>query len=143
MRLRRLALGAAALGLAIQLVPVDRSRRPVVSEIPAPPEVRAILERCCYDCHSHETVWPWYGYVAPVSWLLAYDVREARKHMNLSVWDGYSPKKQAKHREEIPEEVDEGNMPPWYYLLLHRDARPSDADREILRAWAESGAGSP
>ena len=135
-RLRIAGLGALALGVAIQLVPVDRSRPPVESEIPAPPEVRAILERACYDCHSHETQWPWYGYVAPASWLLAYDVREGREHMNFSTWGRYSAKKQAKKREEIPEEVDEGEMPPWFYLPLHPEARLDDADRETLRRWA-------
>jgi hypothetical protein len=138
-RLRIAALGALAVGVAIQLVPIDRSLPPVESEIPAPPEVRAILERSCYDCHSYETAWPWYGYVAPVSWLLAYDVREGRKHLNFSAWGRYTPKKQAKRREEIPEEVDEGNMPLWYYLPLHPEARLDDVDREMLRRWALDG----
>ena len=135
-RLRIAALGALALGVAIQLVPVDRSRPPVENEISAPPEVRTILERACYDCHSNETVWPWYGYVAPVSWLLAYDVRHGRGHMNFSSWGSYSAKKQAKRREEIPDEVDDGEMPPWFYLPLHEEARLTDSDRDTLRSWA-------
>jgi hypothetical protein len=133
---RLAALGAVALGGAIQLVPVERSNPRVESEISAPLPVRAILERACYDCHSHETAWPWYARVAPVSWLLAHDVREGRKHLNLSAWGRYSPKKQAKKLEEIPEEVDEGHMPPWYYLPLHPDARLDAEDRETLRRWA-------
>jgi hypothetical protein len=129
------ALGALLLA---QLVPVDRSRPPVESEseVPAPPEVRALLKRSCYDCHSHETVWPWYGYVAPASWLLAYDVREARDELNLSTWNRYSAKKQAKKREEMWEEVDHGHMPLWYYLPLHPQARLSEEDRALLRSWA-------
>lgn len=135
-RLRIAGLAAIAGAVAIQLVPIDRSNPPVESQVPAPPEVRAILERACYDCHSHETVWPWYGYVAPFSWLLAYDVREGREHLNLSAWERYTAKKQAKKLEEIPEEVDEGNMPPWFYLPLHPEARLDAADRETLRRWA-------
>jgi hypothetical protein len=133
-------LGALALA---QVVPVDRSRPPVESEVPAPPEVRAILKRSCYDCHSHETVWPWYGYVAPVSWLLAYDVREAREELNLSAWERYSPKKQTKKREEMWEEVEHGHMPLWYYLPLHPEARLSAEDRARLRAWATGKPGEP
>jgi len=142
-RLRIAALAALAVGVAIQLVPIDRSNPPVESEISAPPEVREILERACYDCHSHETVWPWYGYLAPASWLLAYDVGEGREHMNFSTWNRYTPKKQAKKLEEIPEEVDEGNMPPWFYLPLHPEARLDDADRETLRRWAQASQPSP
>ncbi len=127
------ALGALAL---CQLVPIDRSRPPVESEVDAPAEVRTLLKRSCYDCHSHQTRWPWYGYVAPVSWLLAYDVREAREELNLSTWGRYSKKKQAKKREEMWEEVSEGHMPLWYYLPLHPEARLSAADRDTLRAWA-------
>jgi hypothetical protein len=55
--------------VAIQLVPVDRTNPPVEEEAPASPEVRAVLRRACYDCHSNETVWPWYSRVAPMSWL--------------------------------------------------------------------------
>jgi hypothetical protein len=80
-----IAVGVA-LGLA-QLVPLDRSNPPVSAEVPATPEVRAILKRSCYDCHSNETRWPWYAYAAPMSWLLVYDVHEAREHMNFSTWD--------------------------------------------------------
>lgn len=120
----------------IQLIPVDRSNPPVSAEVPAPPEVRAILRRACYDCHSHETVWPWYSRVAPVSWLIARDVREGRKKVNFSTWDRYSANRQVMKRMACWEEVEEGEMPPWYYLLVHREAVLSDADREVLRQWA-------
>jgi hypothetical protein len=142
---RARAAGLVLLGalLLAQLVPVDRGRPPVEGEVPAPPELRALLERSCYDCHSHETVWPWYGYVAPFSWLLAWDVREAREELNLSTWNRYSAKKQAKKREEMWEEVDHGHMPLWYYLPLHPEARLSDADRALLREWATAAPPAP
>ncbi len=60
----------------IQFIPVNRSNPPVEEEILASPEVKTILKRACYDCHSHETIWPSYSRVAPVSWLLAWDVGE-------------------------------------------------------------------
>ena len=70
--------------VALQLVPIDRDNPPVDFDMPAPSAVKSILKRSCYDCHSHETRWPWYGYVAPVPWLLAYNVAEARSELNLS-----------------------------------------------------------
>ena len=124
--------------VGIQFIPVNSSNPPVEEEILASPEVKAILKRACYDCHSHETIWPRYSRVAPVSWLLAWDVGEGREELNFSTWNRYSQKKREKIIREIWEEVDEGEMPPWFYLPLHPEARLSDSDRVVLRAWAAS-----
>ena len=135
----RIVLVVVALLLLAQLVPVDRSNPPVEEEVPAPPEVRRILERSCYDCHSNETRWPWYAQVAPVSWLVAYDVEEAREHLNFSTWNRYDSEERAELLEEAWEEVEEGEMPLWYYLPAHPEARLSTGDLELLRAWAGGG----
>jgi hypothetical protein len=127
-----------ALGLA-QLVPVDRSNPPVETEVPAPAQVREILRRSCYDCHSNESRWPWYAHVAPVSWLITHDVHEAREHMNFSTWNAYDAKDRAEHLEEIWEEVEEGDMPLWFYVPLHPEARLSDEDKRALHAWTTAG----
>jgi hypothetical protein len=136
--LRWVLLGIALALIVMQFVPVERSNPPVEAEVPAPPNVRAVLKQSCYDCHSNETVWPWYSHVAPVSWFVAHDVHEARKHLNFSTWNQYNPKRQAKKLEEVWEEVDEGEMPLWYYLAIHRDAVLSAEDKALLREWATS-----
>jgi hypothetical protein len=110
----------------------------VQGEVPADPQVRAILERSCYDCHSRKTRWPWYAHVAPVSWLLSRDVHEGRKHVDFTAWDSYSEKKRAKKLGDVWEEVEQGEMPLWFYVPLHPEARLSDADRESLHAWTRS-----
>ena len=79
--------------IGIQFVPVNRMNPPVTGEIGAPEKVMAILHRSCYDCHSNKTVWPWYSYVAPISWLVADDVHEGRRHMNFSEWNTYNTKR--------------------------------------------------
>jgi Haem-binding domain len=136
---RTLAVLAAALVLA-QLVPVDRSNPAVAGEVEAPPQVRAILKRACYDCHSNETVWPWYGHVAPFSWLVERDVREGRKEVNFSVFGQYPEKRRQRKWMEIPTQIEKREMPPWFYAAIHPEARLSDADREALLRWAhESG----
>ena len=135
--LRWVVLVVAVAVVVIQFVPVARPLNPpVTSEVPASPEVRTILRRACYDCHSNETVWPWYSKVAPVSWLVAKDVREGRAELNFSTWDQYNTKEQAKKLRESFEEVAEGEMPPWIYKPLHRDAVLSAQDRSALRRWA-------
>lgn len=134
--LRWVLLGVVVVFAAIQFVPVDRSNPPVTAEVPASTEVRAILRRACYDCHSNETVWPWYSKIAPVSWLIARDVHKGRAELNYSTWDRYSTKEQIKKLKESWEEVAEGEMPLWFYLPIHRDAVLSSEDKSALRHWA-------
>jgi hypothetical protein len=124
----------------IQLVPVDRRNPPVEAEIPAPPEVKTVLRSACYDCHSNETIWPWYSYIAPISWLVAHDVHEGRHELNFSTWNRYSTKQQVEKLKESLEEIEEGEMPPWFYMAVHRDIQLSARDRAVLRTWAR---GSP
>ena len=99
---------------------------PVVSQ-PAwsDPQVEARARRACFDCHSNETQWPWYAQVAPVSWLLARDVAEGRRHLNFSEWRGAEP-------EELQEVVMEGEMPPALYLLMHPSARLTASEKQML-----------
>jgi hypothetical protein len=147
-RIAKWVIAALAIALvAIQLVPVDRTNPPVEEEVPATAEVRSVLRRACYDCHSNETVWPWYSRIAPVSWMLERDVREGRAELNYSTWKRYTEKQRLKKLRESWKEVEEGEMPPWFYLPPHPAARLSAEDQAALRAWSEStgsaGPGSP
>src|SRR5215470_15711706 len=140
----RWILFALLLLVAIQFVPVERLNPPVEAEVPAPANVRVILRRACYDCHSNETVWPWYSQVAPFSWLIAHDVRQGREEVNFSTWNRITAPQQGKKLQESWKEVAEGDMPTWLYLRLHHDAALADEDRTALRHWtlstaAESG----
>jgi cytochrome c551/c552 len=125
--------------IGIQFIPVERSNPPVTGEIDAPPRVKEILMRSCYDCHSNETVWPWYSYIAPASWLLEKDVNEGRDELNFSEWKGYDEKKKQKKFKETREEVKEGEMPQWYYIIMHPEAKLSDADKQALFEWTATG----
>jgi hypothetical protein len=124
--------------VAIQFVPTDLTNPPVDTALAlqAPPEVDAILRRSCYDCHSHETQWPWYSRVAPVSWLLARDVQEGREHLNFSEWNGYNQSRREHKAEEMVELTAAGEMPLWFYVPLHPSAKLSPADLDTLARWA-------
>jgi hypothetical protein len=129
--------GLVLLALAIQLVPTAAADNPPVEEeVVAPDEIMAVLRRACYDCHSHETAWPWYADVAPASWLVRKDVKEGRRHLNFSTWNRYDLEDRAENWEEVAEEVGEGEMPLKVYLPLHGEARLTDADRQMLVDWA-------
>jgi heme-binding protein len=140
MRTWIIALGLGVLlGLVIiQFVAVDASNPRVTSDVPSAPAVKAILRRASYDCHSNETEWPWYSHIAPVSWLLARDVREGRAELNFSTWDQYTTQQRIKKLKETWSEVAEGEMPPWWDRPAHRDARLSEGDRALLREWARN-----
>jgi hypothetical protein len=137
--LTSLAIVLGVIFLAIQFVPVDRANPAGQTQVPASAEARAVLKRACYDCHSNETVWPWYSYVAPMSWLAAKDVKEGREKLNYSTWNLMSAEKQSEGIKESWEKIQSGEMPLWFYLPLHPSAKLSPADRAILQTWASTG----
>ena len=124
--------------VAIQFWPVDRTNPPVSGDIQAPPDVKAVLHAACYNCHSNLTHWPWYGYVAPVSWLLASDVNEAREHVNFSEWDSVPAGERPFKVKHIWKEVEDGEMPLLMYRLVHPEARLSEDQKKLLRDWSLS-----
>jgi len=133
---------AAIVLVAGQAIRPDRTNPPVTGDIDAPPEIAGPLKVACYNCHSNETVWPWYSQVAPASWLLASDVNEGREELNFSEWNLLPAGKQAKKFKKAAEEIEEGEMPPWYYLPAHPEARLPDADKAALVAWFREQAGA-
>ena len=137
---RRNVVGVVVVAIltGIQFVPVDRSNPPVQGEMRAPPAVSEVLRQSCYDCHSNETEWPWYSYVAPVSWMLAHHVDEGRDELNFSTWSDLAEKDRSELVHEISEETSEGKMPLRAYLILHPEAKLSDEALEILRTWSGS-----
>ena len=136
------ALGAGGVAVLIQLVSFERTNPPVTGEVEAPPEVKALLKRACFDCHSHDTTWPWYSKVAPVSWLVHRDVVEGRKHLNFSTWAAVKPERKAKKFDDIVEEVEGGDMPPWFYLPMHPEAKLTPEEQQTILRWARH-AGEP
>lgn len=123
-------LSIIGLFVIIQLVPYGRAHsNPPVRMEPQwdSAQTRELAMRACFDCHSNETVWPWYSNVAPVSWLVQSDVDEARGMMNFSEWD--RPQKKA---EEAAEQIQKGEMPLWYYVPLHPLAKLSAAEKQAL-----------
>ncbi|MCK5448739.1 MAG: heme-binding domain-containing protein [Gemmatimonadetes bacterium] len=131
-------LAIGVLLIAIQLVPVRRENPPVTAAIETPDEIGSLLSASCQDCHSNQTVWPWYSRVAPVSWLVYRDVKKGRDELNFSEWGDYSDRRRDHKLEEIEEKVSEGEMPLKFYLPLHPEARLSEADRQILVDWARA-----
>ena len=102
---------------------MTRLNPPVEVEVPALANVRVILRWACYDCHSNETVWPWYSQVAPFSWLVVRDVRKGRDELNFSTWNRITAKQQVQKLKQSWKEVAKGDMPPWFYVTFHSDEK--------------------
>jgi len=133
----RLALLAlVALFGGAQLIPSERTNPPVSGEIVTPEAVTAILRRCCYDCHSNETEWPWYAGIAPMSWRVASDVTAGRERLNFSEWQSLDEPKRRERLKQIWREVETGRMPIALYGFMHGDSRPAPSELEELHAWA-------
>jgi hypothetical protein len=146
--LRRCFWATVVLFVAIQFIrpeqtnPASDPAKSLEAILKPPPDVANLLSSACNDCHSHGTTWPWYSQIAPVSWLVAEDVKDGRKHVNFSKFGETRGDKQAKILHECAEEVAEDVMPPNVYRLTHGAARLSQDDRRKLAAWFESAAAS-
>jgi mono/diheme cytochrome c family protein len=117
--------------IAVQFIPYGKNHAnpPVIAEPKwDSQQTQDLFVRACADCHSNETKWPWYSHIAPLSWLVQYDVEKGREHFNVSMW-GVQKKNEGN---EAKEEFEEGEMPPWFYELLHPDAKLSDSERQTL-----------
>ena len=139
---KKLVLGIVFILVAIQFIRIDKSAPEsdpkedilVVENVPS--EIGAILKTSCYDCHSNQTVYPWYSNVAPVSWWLKQHINEGRKELNFSEWGVYSERRKDHKLKEIDELVEKGEMPLDSYLWIHGDARLSEQQTKQLVNWA-------
>jgi len=123
---------------ALQINNAPLAGKPTISEIEAPQEVLAILERSCYNCHSNKTTLSWYDKVAPISWVVNKDVKRAREVMNFSEWDNASKETHIGNMWAILNMVKAGKMPLQGYKLLHPEANLSAAEVEIIKQYVLS-----
>ena len=119
------------IAVAIQFIPYGKNHtNPSIVTEPVwdTPKTKELFARACADCHSHETKWPWYSNIAPISWLIQHDVEEGREHFNVSMWGAQKKNK----GDEAKEEFDEGEMPLWFYVPLHPEAKLSPNETKEL-----------
>jgi Haem-binding domain len=111
------------------------SKNDISTIYPVPADVQAVLKTSCNDCHSNNTIYPWYAQVQPVTWWLNNHVADGKKHLNFSEFAGYSLRKQYHKLEETDEMVKKGEMPLDSYLWIHKDANLNDEQKLILTNW--------
>ena len=105
---------------------------------PVPDEVQQILKTSCYDCHSNNTVYPWYAEIQPVAWWLDNHVKDGKKDLNFSEFAGYAINRQYRKLEEVTEMTDEGEMPLDSYLWIHKNAKLDARQKLTLDNWVKA-----
>lgn len=136
--------GLALVFLGIQFVPnelpVVETNNPgdIMQSGLVSQDVAALLKKSCYDCHSNESIYPWYSHIAPSSWLVAKDIREGRAELNFSTWDDYDMMEKLGLLDDISIQIGEGEMPMGIYLLMHPSSKLDDAQRQLIIEWAEN-----
>ncbi|SMO81066.1 Haem-binding domain-containing protein [Chryseobacterium rhizoplanae] len=127
----------------IQFFPIDRTNKPVdsaanfVEARKTPEKIRTLLKNACYDCHSNETVYPKYAFIAPVSWSVKSHVNEGREHLNFSTWETYNKDLKENMITKSIQTIQSKAMPMPGYIVYHKEANLSEAERALLVQYFE------
>lgn len=140
---KKVILWALVVFAMIQFIPVDKVNRPVDSAVnfvdarKTPENVRSLIKGACYDCHSNETVYPKYAYIAPVSWSVKSHINEGREHLNFSVWGTYNKDLKENMLNKSIQTIQGKTMPMPGYIVYHKEANLSEAERMLLISYFE------
>ncbi|WP_080777061.1 heme-binding domain-containing protein [Chryseobacterium phocaeense] len=127
----------------IQFIPVDRVNKPVDKAVnfidvkKTPEKISGLIKGACYDCHSNETVYPQYAYFAPISWSVKSHINEGREHLNFSVWGTYNKELKENMLKKSIQTIQSKTMPMPGYIVYHKDANLSEAERTLLVHYFE------
>ncbi len=139
--LKKIGIGIFVILVVIQFFRIDKTN-PAYNEaddfinIAQPPlEIATLIKAACYDCHSHQSKYPWYSNIAPISFMLQHHIEEGRQHLNFSMWGTYQEKKADHKLEECVEELEEGNMPMKPYIIMHSEAKMTATQKVTLEKW--------
>ena len=102
-----------------------------------PENISSVVKRACYDCHSNETIWPWYTNISPISIYIVNHVNNGRKEVNFSEWQNYKLKRKLRKLKEIGDQLREGEMPLESYLKIHDEAKLSAEEIKMICDWTE------
>lgn len=139
--MKKIIFWIAIVFLGIQLIPVDRENKPIdnrknfVDIYRTPDNIKVILENACYDCHSNETKYPTYSYIAPISWTIKDHINQGREHLNFSEWGSYNKELKENALERTIATVKDLEMPLPSYIGYHPKANLTTKQREELENY--------
>lgn len=129
--------------IVLQFFRIDKVNPPVVraetleATTAVPPDISLIIGRSCNDCHSNQTLYPWYSNLQPMGWMLKSHIDEGRQKLNFSKWTSYTAQRRSKKLEQVCDQVEAKEMPLPSYLWIHRDAGLSDNEAKAICDWAK------
>ncbi|SFS77398.1 heme-binding domain-containing protein [Lutibacter maritimus] len=141
--MKKILLAILAVVVLIQFIRPEKNNSQNYSNdiskvVDVPTEVQEILKTSCNDCHSNNTVYPWYSEIAPISWYLASHVNEGKEHLNFSEWTVYNENQKSHIIKDIEEELEEQKMPLKSYLIIHKDAKMTEDQYNTLLNWVKT-----
>lgn len=110
----------------------------ISNKIFIPINVQSILNNSCYDCHSNNTIYPWYSHLQPMAWMMQDDIKDGKEKLNFSEFGSYSPRRRISKLRDIENRIKDGKMPLKSYKLMHNNARLSEEDEKLLVDWIEN-----
>lgn len=136
--MKKVLIALVMIFIILQFFRIDKTNPPVNEGMDflkiknTPENIATIIRTSCYDCHSNETVYPWYSNVQPAAWFLKHHIDDGRKHLNFSTFSTYEPKKQIHKLEETVEMIEQDKMPLESYILGHSEAKLSPENKKLL-----------
>ncbi len=140
---KKILLGLALILIVIQFIKPTRNtsegtqRNSITTVFATPAEVQQLLKVSCNDCHSNNTIYPWYANVQPVAWWLQHHVNEGKGELNFDEFATYSPRRQHHKLEEMVEMIDKNEMPLGSYTWIHKDAILNENQKQLLINWTK------
>jgi hypothetical protein len=141
---RKIIVLIVILVLLIQVIQPTKNRAEGISNndiskvYDLPVGVHEMLVKKCYDCHSHNTRYPWYFNVQPIGWWLAAHVHEGKEHLNFSEFGKYTAERKQNKFEDLREVVEDGSMPLSSYVTFHPGTEMTSADKQMINAWLDT-----
>ena len=108
----------------------------ITKQFAMPDSVRLVLSRACFNCHTNNTVYPWYSRIQPLDWWMNDHISEGKRHLNFSEFCRYTPKRQAKKMKEVATTVEKDEMPLNSYLWIHKEAILTAGEKKMIEDWA-------
>jgi hypothetical protein len=143
-KLKKILLGAVVVLIAIQFFHPEKNiakgvqANNVAAVFTTPEEVQTILAKSCNDCHSNNTIYPWYNNIQPVAWWLGHHIDEGKRELNFDEFASYSPRRQYHKLEEAEKMISNGEMPMKSYIWMHKEAALSESQKQTFIDWSKS-----
>lgn len=139
--IKKVLLGLLVILVIIQFVQPARNKsgqvmpNDISNMVSMPVEVQGVLKKACYDCHSNNTNYPWYASLQPMNWFLSNHIQSGKAELNFNEFGSYSPRRQQSKLRAIENSLKDGSMPLSSYMLIHRNAILSEAEKSLLMNW--------